>query len=99
MGIRIPQPEEPRPGLRVVIGVLGAFATLSCRSATPDLRSALLPSPTRAVHNGVVSALPMDALLTRFMTEPLRTTTAVLGMIDRAVGREHGEWFRSGVAR
>ena len=41
----------------------------------------------------------MDALLARFMTEPLRTTSAVLDMIDREAGVNDGEWFRSAIGR
>ena len=41
----------------------------------------------------------MDSLLTRFMTEPLRTTPAVLEMIERTVGPEQGAWFRAEVGR
>lgn len=41
----------------------------------------------------------MDAVLTRFMTEPLRTTPAVLAMIEETAGLEHGAWFRAAVGR
>jgi hypothetical protein len=41
----------------------------------------------------------MDALLVRFMTEPLRTTPLVLAMIDREAGAEHGAWFRTALAQ
>lgn len=46
-----------------------------------------------------VGSARMDALLVRFMTEPVRTTPAVLGMIDEVVGPEHGAWFRAELAR
>ena len=41
----------------------------------------------------------MDALLARFMTEPLRTTSAVLDMIDREAGVKDGQWFRSAIGQ
>jgi hypothetical protein len=41
----------------------------------------------------------MDSLLTRFMTGQLRTTPAVLEMIEHTVGPEHGAWFRAEVGR
>lgn len=41
----------------------------------------------------------MDTVLQRFMTEPLRTTPAVLDMIEQTVGVAHGDWFRAEVGR
>ena len=41
----------------------------------------------------------MDALLARFMTELLRTTPAVLEMIDREIGVDDGAWFRAALGR
>ena len=41
----------------------------------------------------------MDILLARFMTEPLRTTSAVLDMIEREAGVNDGQWFRSAIGQ
>ncbi len=56
------------------------------------------PALLAELESRVGSAL-MDSLLTRFMTEPLRTTPAVLEMIEQTVGPEHGAWFRAEVGR
>ena len=40
----------------------------------------------------------MDRILVRFMTEPLRTTPAVLEMIGQVAGAETAAWFRSQLA-
>jgi hypothetical protein len=56
------------------------------------------PALLAQLESRVGSAL-MDSLLTRFMTEPLRTTPSVLDMIERTVGPEQGAWFRSEVGR
>jgi hypothetical protein len=37
----------------------------------------------------------MEQILVRYMTEPLRTTAAVIAMITEVAGTEAGEWFRS----
>ena len=47
-----------RGWLHAAVGLAGAFSSLSCRSATPHIRSEIVPSPTRAVYDGVVSAQP-----------------------------------------
>jgi hypothetical protein len=46
-----------------------------------------------------IGAARMDAVLRRFMTEPLRTTPQVLDMIAHEAGREHGDWFRAALGR
>jgi hypothetical protein len=56
------------------------------------------PALLAELESRVGSAL-MDSLLTRFMTEPIRTTPAVLEMIEQTVGPEQGAWFRSEVGR
>lgn len=47
-----------RAWLRTAVNIAGALASLSCRGATPDLLPPLVPSPTRAVYDGVVSVRP-----------------------------------------
>ena len=48
---------------RAVVGVVGALATLSCRSAPPELRASLPPTPTQAVYDGVVSIMPDSGMV------------------------------------
>ncbi|MCC6246017.1 MAG: hypothetical protein IT353_24500 [Gemmatimonadaceae bacterium] len=46
-----------------------------------------------------IGSARMETLLTRYMTEPLRTTQRVLDMIDTEAGAEHGRWFRDALGR
>ncbi|MCA0377805.1 MAG: hypothetical protein LCH84_19390 [Gemmatimonadetes bacterium] len=64
----------------------------------PNVAYRKAPALLAQLEARVGSAL-MDAMLTRFMTEPLRTTPAVLDMIEQTLGREHGGWFRTEVGR
>ena len=45
-----------------------------------------------------VGTATMDRILVRFMTEPLRTTPAVLEMIGQVAGAETAAWFREQLA-
>jgi aminopeptidase N len=45
-----------------------------------------------------VGTAAMDRILVRFMTEPLRTTPAVLEMIGQVAGAEVATWFREQLA-
>jgi aminopeptidase N len=45
-----------------------------------------------------VGTATMDRILVRFMTEPIRTTPALLEMIGRTAGAEAAAWFREQLA-